>query len=377
VNTAQSSSITDLQTSVSTIQGSLGASGLDPAENATWNFDTTAEGWTGNNSTLSFPSPGVMRQTATAADPSIQVGGLSINGGLFTKIRMSITRRAGAAATDWDGRLFYGTSGHGFTSSFLKVLANPNLAIGASTILEFDMAALTVGGADWASSTITTLRVDLGLASGGAFDIDWIVVGRVGPAASSRALSALTSTVTQQGSTISAQATSITGLQSTVGTQTSQIQTLQSTTADSAGKIAAAYSVRLNLAQNGLRYVAGFGISLDNNAGVVQSQFVVAADRFAVIRDVAGNVTSPFIIENGQTYISDAVIKQATVTNLLVSADINSSTLTAQGLPVMQLITRDPNIIMRHPNNGNYIQMNPSGMYLFSNGIAAIELSLN
>jgi predicted phage tail protein len=326
VNTAQSSSITDLQTSVSTIQGSLGASGLDPAENATWNFDSTAEGWTANNSTLSFPSAGVMRQTATAGDPSIQVSGLSINGGLFTKVRMSITRRAGAAATDWDGQFFYSTSGHGFTASFRKVLANPNLAIGASTILEFDMAALTAGGADWTSSTITALRVDLGLVSGSAFDIDWIAVGRVGPAASSRALQSLTSTVTTQGATQTSQSQQIVSLQSSVGGNTAQLQQQATTIADSANKIASSYSVRLALSSSGQYYAAGFGLGLDNSSGALQSSFVVSADRFAVLNTVAGNVlTAPFAVVNGQTFISDAFIQDGSITNAKIGEVIQSN----------------------------------------------------
>jgi predicted phage tail protein len=326
VNTAQSSSITDLQTSVSTIQGSLGASGLDPAENATWNFDSTAEGWTANNSTLSFPSAGVMRQTATAGDPSIQVSGLSINGGLFTKVRMSITRRAGAAATDWDGQFFYSTSGHGFTASFRKVLANPNLAIGASTILEFDMAALTAGGADWTSSTITALRVDLGLVSGSAFDIDWIAVGRVGPAASSRALQSLTSTVTTQGATQTSQSQQIVSLQSSVGGNTAQLQQQATTIADSANKIASSYSVRLALSSGGQYYAAGFGLGLDNSSGALQSSFVVSADRFAVLNTVAGNVlTAPFAVVNGQTFISDAFIQDGSITNAKIGEVIQSN----------------------------------------------------
>jgi predicted phage tail protein len=326
VNTAQSSSITDLQTSVFTIQGSLGASGLDPAENATWNFDSTAEGWTANNSTLSFPSAGVMRQTATAGDPSVQVSGLSINGGLFTKVRMSITRRAGAAATDWDGQFFYSTSGHGFTASFRKVLANPNLAIGASTILEFDMAALTAGGADWTSSTITALRVDLGLVSGSAFDIDWIAVGRVGPAASSRALQSLTSTVTTQGATQTSQSQQIVSLQSSVGGNTAQLQQQATTIADSANKIASSYSVRLALSSGGQYYAAGFGLGLDNSSGALQSSFVVSADRFAVLNTVAGNVlTAPFAVVNGQTFISDAFIQDGSITNAKIGEVIQSN----------------------------------------------------
>ncbi|MFU8818051.1 MAG: hypothetical protein ACNA7W_22100, partial [Pseudomonadales bacterium] len=42
----------------------------------------------------------------------------------------------------------------------------------------WDMGSLNVGGDDWITSTITRIRIDLGVAIGDAFDIDWIEVGR-------------------------------------------------------------------------------------------------------------------------------------------------------------------------------------------------------
>ncbi|WP_447650983.1 TipJ family phage tail tip protein [Pseudomonas abietaniphila] len=378
VNTAQSSSITDLQTSVSTIQGSLGASGLDPADGGSWNFDSTAEGWTATNSSLAFPSAGVMRQTATAADPSISVTGLSINGGLYSKVRVSITRRAGAAATDWDGRLFYSTSGHGISSSYVKVLANPNLAIGSSVVLEFDMAALTAGGTDWVSSTITVLRLDLGLSSGGAFDIDWIAVGRVAPSASSRALSSLTSTVTQQGSTISSQAQSITGLTTTVNNQGAALQVQATALADTSGKVSSSYTVKLGVMADGRRWAAGFGIGLDNSSGTTQSQFVVSADTFAVLNadsSASGTFTSPFMVSGGQVFIRDTVIQKATITNALIGQSIYSQTLTNYGQPVMTTDYNSGQItIQNKATNGKYMLLREDGLFAVSGGVVILEL---
>ncbi len=195
--------------------------------------------------------------------------------------------------------------------------------------------------------------------------------------ASATALNNLQTTVTSQGSSISAQAQQINQLNSTVGANSAQITQLNSTVADNSGKISAAYSVRLNLAQNGLQYVAGFGVSLDNNAGVVQSQFVVAADRFAVIRDVAGNVSSPFIIENGQVFIADAVIKKATIANALIGQGVYSSAFTNYGQPVMSLDFNSGQItIQNKATNGKYMILREDGLFAVSGGVVMLELSL-
>jgi hypothetical protein len=188
------------------------------------------------------------------------------------------------------------------------------------------MSALTNGGTDWLSNTITSLRIDLGSTVGGSFDIDWIVVGRVGPAASSRALQSLTSTVTTQGATQTSQSQQITSLQSTVGGNTAQLQQQATTIADSAHQIAASYSVRLALSSGGQYYAAGFGLGLDNSSGALQSSFVVSADRFAVLNTVAGNVlTAPFAVVNGQTFISDAFIQDGSITNAKIGEVIQSN----------------------------------------------------
>jgi hypothetical protein len=231
VLTSTSNSLVNLSNTVAGVQGSMGAFGIDPATGGLWNFDTGAEGWTPANSTLSMASPGVLRQTSTSGDPSIKVDGLSINGALYTKVRASITRRAGAPATDWDGLLFYATSAHGFTANYYKAIPNPNLAVGESKVVEFDMAALTAGGSDWTASTITSLRLDIGLSGSGVFDFEWIVVGRVSPAASSRALDSLTSAVNQQGGNLTSVSARTTSLENTVNSTSSGLGTKASASA--------------------------------------------------------------------------------------------------------------------------------------------------
>jgi len=229
--TSTSSNLVSLSNTVTGIQAGMGAYGIDPATGGLWNFDSSSEGWTSNNSTLSMPSAGMLRQTSTSGDPSIQIGGLNIDGRLYSRVRASITRRAGTVASDWDGRVYYATSGHGFTDGYMKVLPNPNLAVGESRVIEFDMASLTAGGSDWITSTITNLRLDIGLSNAGIWDFDWIVVGRVGPSASSKALDALTSTVTTQGNTLTSVSGRTTSLENAVNSTTNGLATKASASA--------------------------------------------------------------------------------------------------------------------------------------------------
>ena len=320
VNTSQSSSITELNNNVGVIQGVLGASGLDPAPNCLWQFDSTAEGWVAAGATLA-QGAGFVKITATGADPQLLSGTaatLSIAGSIYSRVRVRITRRAGAA-TDWDGQLFYQTAGHGFAASYRAVAVNPNLAVGQSAVVEWDMANLAAGGTDWVDNTITRLRLDLGSSNGGAFDVDWIAVGRVAPSASSRAVESLTSTVTQQGNDLTAQAQQLTGLQTSVGNNAASIQQVSQAQTTLNGKVNASYSVKLQVTSAGQYVAAGFGLGIENNGSVLQSTFAVMADRFAVLNPTGNGFVSPFAIQGGQVFINDVFIRDASIANAKIA----------------------------------------------------------
>ncbi|HFL7941858.1 TPA: DUF1983 domain-containing protein [Pseudomonas putida] len=353
VNTSQSASLVDLSNSVGAIQSSLGASGLDPAPGSLWQFETTTEGWAGGNATLAV-SNGVLTVTPTTPDPQLVSSGsgltLSIAGAQYTRVRAAITRRGGGASA-WTGTLFYATASHGFAAEYRNVAANPNLAVGQSAVVEWDMANPTTGGDDWIKSVIGRLRFNFANDLASVFDVHWIAVGRVGPSASSRVVESLTSTVTQQGDKLTAEAQRIDGLYASVGDAqaaiqneitartnadsalSQQLQTTQSTLEDTTASVQrvsttlnqlngvanASEVVKVQITANGIRHVAGFGLSIDNSKGAVQSTFAILANRFAILNPSGDAVSSPFAVVGNQTFISDAYIRDASIGNAKIT----------------------------------------------------------
>lgn len=329
---SQSGTITDLQNSIGT------AGSFDAAPNCTWNFDSTIEGWTATGATLTLGS-GFITVTATGNDPVLisPAAYTAFSGALYTRVRAKVTRRAGAA-TDWDGALFYSTSGHGFAAGYYNRAANPNLAVGESKVVEWDMSTLTAGGTDWLTSTIQQIRLDFGATNGGVFEVDWISIGRLAPSASSRAVSSLESKVTQQGNDITATASALSGLTATVGSNTASIQQLSTTTVNTNNSINASWSVKLMTTSNGTQVAAGFGLGLGQVGGVTQSQFVVSADRFSVLNSsLNGTVTSPFSVVGGVTYLADTFIRNASITNAKIGGVIQSDAVDGYGRPLWSL----------------------------------------
>lgn len=404
-----SSSVVDLRNSIAAVKKAVdGAIGMDPAPGCLWQFDSDAEGWYGANATITN-GKGYIRVTATTGNPQLQSSSASLNlaGALYTRIRVQITRRAGA---DWNGKLYYSTASHSFSSSYWAQAANPNIAVGQSAIVEWDMANLSGGGSDWVDSTIQRIRMDLGAATGGSFDVDWIAVGRVAPGASSRALSSLESTVDQQGSKLTAETKRIDGLyasvdsanaavqseaktradadsaigkrvdtvQSNLGSTNASVQQISAAQANLNGKVNATWSVKLGLTSGGNYYAAGFGLGLENQGGTFQSSFVVLANQFAVMNPVGEGLVSVFAAENGQVVIADALISKLSVQKAMVGSTIASAALTNWGPPVLAIDFQSGLFRVHHPTkSGHYVSIDRNGVTLTAGGVNLVEMSFD
>lgn len=111
-----------------------------------------------------------------------------------------------------------------------------------------------------------------------------------------------------------ATATQINAITATVEGHTSSITTNAQAIAGINGDLSALYSIKVGVASNGQYYAAGMGIGVENTPNGMQSQVVFLADRFAVTHQAGDTVTLPFVIQNGQVFISDAFIQYASIT---------------------------------------------------------------
>lgn len=168
------------------------------APTRTWDFATDAEGWIGESSTATIAQgTNSIIITSTSTDPRLgSASGLALVGSQNDKWRMRLRRTAG---TGWQGCIYYTTTAgpnalHGSSSSHQKTIATDPTIGGAWTIMEWDMAALTAGGTDYVLSTIGQVRFDLGASASDVFEIDWITVGKHGPAISAIDLAAAANT---------------------------------------------------------------------------------------------------------------------------------------------------------------------------------------
>ncbi|ELV2783509.1 phage tail protein [Enterobacter cloacae] len=126
-----------------------------------------------------------------------------------------------------------------------------------------------------------------------------------------------------------ATATQINGITATINGHTSAITTNAQAIANVNGDLKAMYNIKVGVASNGQYYAAGMGIGVENTPSGMQSQVIFLADRFAVTHQAGATVTLPFVIQNGQVFIRDALIGDGTISNAKIGNYIQSNNYVA------------------------------------------------
>ncbi|CAJ8345281.1 phage tail family protein [Burkholderia pseudomallei] len=127
----------------------------------------------------------------------------------------------------------------------------------------------------------------------------------------------------------SAQAELITKVQAKADANAANVETVAKSYADLNGRVSASYNIKTQVTVDGRLYVAGIGVGIDNNNGQIESQVLVAAQRFAVVDPNGHTVTSPFVIQGGQVFINQAFIGAGWIQNAMIGDYIQSNNYVA------------------------------------------------
>ncbi len=111
-----------------------------------------------------------------------------------------------------------------------------------------------------------------------------------------------------------------------VGETSATVQVVSQAQADTDGKLSTMYSVKMQVNADGQLVTAGIGLGIEENEeGIIQSQFLVSADRFSVVSTLAGGQTfTPFTVEGGQVFMRAAFIQDGSITMLKIGQALQS-----------------------------------------------------
>lgn len=163
-----------------------------------------------------------------------------------------------------------------------------------------------------------------------------------------------------------AQAKRIDTVQAQVGQTQAAVEQTSLAVVDLNGKISATYTLRAQVTSDGRIYGAGFGLGVEQQPdGSFQSQALFQVDRFALI-NIANNVTTaPFVVQNGQTFISQALIGTGWIQNAMIGDVIQSNATGAGGLPRWKL-DKSGSLTMNGPVGGGSLSINDQNIFVRS-----------
>jgi len=128
---------------------------------------------------------------------------------------------------------------------------------------------------------------------------------------------------------------------------------------------------------NGQYVAAGIGLGIEPNAdGLLQSSFLVSADRFAVVNSLAGGgFVTPFVVQNGQVVLDTALINRAFIQDIILGMTLRSEAVNSAGLPLLEINVKAGTFTLRSAGTGGSSLLNNDGLTVFDgNGVDRVTV---
>lgn len=137
------------------------------------------------------------------------------------------------------------------------------------------------------------------------------------------------------------------------------------------GNVAAMWNVRAGVTVDGRYYAASIGLGAESSGGVTETQFLVSADKFAVIHPNGPQVVTPFVIQGSQVFMNQALIGTAWIKNAnidtLDAGKVTAGTMSADRIDVNSFNAKVASIDQAYIKSAN-IQSAQIGTLHLQNG---------
>ncbi|MBD8258248.1 DUF1983 domain-containing protein [Pseudomonas fluorescens] len=163
-------------------------------------------------------------------------------------------------------------------------------------------------------------------------------------------------------------------VQASLGQTNASVQQVSQVVVGLDGKVSAQTTIKAQTIVDGRRVTTGLAFGSDGG----QSEFLIFAQRFAVVNEINGEVIPMFVIENNQVVFNTAIISKAFIQEIILGMTLRSEKVDANGLPLIELDMRAGTFAFRGANSaGNSMLLNADGLKMtYSNGVVGIDMRL-
>ncbi|MCM8559760.1 DUF1983 domain-containing protein [Pseudomonas shahriarae] len=112
---------------------------------------------------------------------------------------------------------------------------------------------------------------------------------------------------------------------------------------------------------DGRKVVTGLAFGSDGE----QSEFLIFAQRFAVVNEIDGTVIPMFVVQNNQVVFNTAIISKALIQEIILGMTLRSEDLDSRGRPLLEINVKAGTFALRGDGNGGSILLNNNGLAVY------------
>ncbi|WP_353632816.1 DUF1983 domain-containing protein [Pseudomonas vranovensis] len=150
-------------------------------------------------------------------------------------------------------------------------------------------------------------------------------------------------------------------VQSQVGDLNASVQFVSETVAGVDGKVSAISSWKTETNAGGKKVATGIVQGSNGEEG----EILLMAQRLAIIDGLDGQMILPFVVQNGQVFINQAIINQAFIQEIVAGMSIRSAALNSEGLPLLEINFAAGTFVLRGEDADGSTLLNNGGLYVY------------
>lgn len=150
-------------------------------------------------------------------------------------------------------------------------------------------------------------------------------------------------------------------LQSSIGQTSASVQAVSETVVQLDGKVSVQTTMKAQTIVDGRKVVTGLAFGSDGE----QSEFLIFAQRFAVVNEIDGTVIPMFVVQNNQVVFNTAIISKALIQEIILGMNIRSPAVDSQGRPLLEINVPAGKLVFRSEDEDGSILLNSDGLAVY------------
>ncbi|UVL53935.1 phage tail protein [Pseudomonas sp. B21-035] len=150
-------------------------------------------------------------------------------------------------------------------------------------------------------------------------------------------------------------------LEASIGETSASVQQVSQAVVNLDGKVSAQVTIKAQTTSGGRTVVAGLAVGSNEET----SEILAFAQRFAVVDEVSGQISVPFVVQNGQVFINQAFISQAFIKEVILGSTLRSAAVNSQGLPLLEINIPAGTLVLRGQDANGSTLLNNGGLYVY------------